>query len=235
MKKILFIFILSIFVIVSCKTTTQSGIPAEAAVEKEPPVPVEEQVQSDTPEDVMIEEEPAPAEEQVQVQSNTPEDVMIEEEPAPKELYLPAGTSIRLAERGKVFETDPKIIFKFVETNMPANADAAFSQVIEFLNNNTNTSIVLEAHTSNRGRAYPYNYNLSVLRAKNGKDYLLNKGVDPNRVVESPLGEALPEYPSQDALRRYEFIIIENDEDMVKYNTYISNLDVKAESTYQGN
>ncbi|WP_297278248.1 OmpA family protein [uncultured Brachyspira sp.] len=233
MKKFLFIFILSIFVIVSCKTTTQSGIPAEAAVEKEPPVPVEEQVQSDTPEDVMIEEEPAPAEEQVQ--SNTPEDVMIEEEPAPKELYLPAGTSIRLAERGKVFETDPKIIFKFVETNMPANADAAFSQVIEFLNNNTNTSIVLEAHTSNRGRAYPYNYNLSALRAKNGKDYLLNKGVDPNRVVESPLGEALPEYPSQDALRRYEFIIIENDEDMVKYNTYISNLDVKAESTYQGN
>ena len=101
--------------------------------------------------------------------------------------------------------------------------------------NNTNTSIVLEAHTSNRGKAYPYNYELSVLRARNGKGYLLNKGVDSNRIVESPLGEALPEYPSQDALRRYEFIIIENDEDMKKYNTYISKLDVKAESTYQGN
>ena len=219
MKKILFIFILLIFVIVSCKTTTQGGIPAEAATEKEEPAPVEEeqvQVQSETPEDVIIEEEPAPVEE-------------------PKELYLPAGTSIRLTERGKVLETEPKIIFKFVETNMPANADTVFSQVIEFLNNNTNTSIVLEAHTSNRGKAYPYNYNLSVLRAKNGKAYLLNKGVDSNKVIESPLGEALPEYPSQDALRRYEFIVIENDEDMVKYNTYISNLDVKAESTYQGN
>ncbi|WP_028328845.1 OmpA family protein [Brachyspira alvinipulli] len=215
MKKILFIFILLIFVIVSCKTTTQGGIPAEAIAERE-----------------------APAEEQVQEESDTPEDVIIEEEQAPeepKELYLPAGASIRLTERGKVLETDPKIIFKFVETNMPANADTVFSQVVEFLNNNTNTSIVLEAHTSNRGRAYPYNYNLSVLRAKNGKAYLLNKGVDSNRVIESPLGEALPEYPSQDALRRYEFIVIENDEDMVKYNTYISNLDVKAESTYQGN
>ncbi len=54
-------------------------------------------------------------------------------------------------------------------------------------------------------------------------------------MIESPLGEALPEYHSQDKLRRYEFIIIENEEDMIKYNTYISNLDVRKESVYQGN
>ena len=181
-------------------------------------------------------------------ESSTPEDVVIigepvaveetEEEPevvAETELYLPEGTSIRESDRGRILETNPKIIFKFVETNMPATADMSFTQVIEFLDKNTNANIVLEAHTSNRGKAYPYNYNISVIRAKNGKAYLVSKGIPSERIIESPLGEALPEYPSQNELRRYEFIIIANDEDMVKYNTYISNLDVKQESTYQGN
>ena len=177
--------------------------------------------------------------------STTPEDVVIADEPVaveePKEktvqaeLYLPNDTSIRNTDRGKILETTPKVIFKFVETNMPATADMSFSQVVEFLEKNPNASIVLEAHTSNRGKAYPYNYNLSVIRAKNGKAYLLAKGVSSERVIESPLGEALPEFPTQNELRRYEFVIIENDEDMVKYNTYISGLDVRQESTYQGN
>ena len=177
--------------------------------------------------------------------STTPEDVVIADEPVaveePKEktvqaeLYLPNDTSIRNTDRGKILETTPKVIFKFVETNMPATADMSFSQVVEFLEKNPNVNIVLEAHTSNRGKAYPYNYNLSVIRAKNGKAYLLAKGVSSERVIESPLGEALPEFPTQNELRRYEFVIIENDEDMVKYNTYISGLDVRQESTYQGN
>ncbi|MDO6993518.1 OmpA family protein [Brachyspira innocens] len=175
--------------------------------------------------------------------NSTPEDVVIAEEPAPvavseektTELYLPENTSIRETDRGRILETNPKIIFKLVETDMPETTEMSFDQVIEFLNKNTNANIILEAHTSNRGIAYPYNYNLSVVRAKNGKKYLTDKGVDPNRVIESPLGEALPEYPTQDALRRYEFVIIENEDDMVKYSTYISQLDVRQESTYQGN
>ncbi|MEI0518050.1 OmpA family protein [Brachyspira murdochii] len=179
--------------------------------------------ESSTPEDVVIAEEPTPA---------------VEEENEEKEaavLYLPENTYIRETDRGRVLETNPKIIFKLVETNIPASADITFAQVMEFLDKNTNANIILEAHTSNRGIAYPYNYNLSVVRAKNGKKYLLDKGVASERVIESPLGEALPEYPTQNDLRRYEFVIIENDDDMVKYNTYISQIDVRQESTYQGN
>lgn len=171
--------------------------------------------------------------------NSTPEDVVIADDPVPAtetaEIYLPENTSIRETDRGRILETNPKVIFKLVETDMPKTTEMSFDQVIEFLNKNTNANIILEAHTGNRGIAYPYNYNLSVVRAKNGKKYLTDKGVDPNRVIESPLGEALPEYPTQDALRRYEFVIIENEDDMVKYNTYISQLDVRQESTYQGN
>ncbi|WP_300369981.1 OmpA family protein [Brachyspira sp.] len=209
MKKLLFIFSLLIFVI-ACKSTPKST----------------------TPEDVVIADEPAAVEEIEEKPKQEETKTLASEN---KELYLPANTSIRETDRGRILETTPKVIFKFVETNMPATADKSFTQVIEFLDKNPDINIVLEAHTSNRGKAYPYNYNLSVIRAKNGRSYLLAKGVASDRVIESPLGEALPEYPAQNELRRYEFVIIENDEDMVKYNTYISSLDVKQESTFQGN
>lgn len=213
MKKLLFIFSLLIFVIVACKSTPTST----------------------TPEDVVIADDPAPA---VAEEEPKPEEVVADTKTlasGSEELYLPMDTSIRDTERGRILETTPKVIFKFVETNMPATAEMSFNQVVEFLEKNPNVNIVLEAHTSNRGKAYPYNYNLSVVRAKNGKAYLLAKGIPSERVIESPLGEALPEYPTQNELRRYEFVIIANDEDLVKYNTYISNLDVRNESTYQGN
>lgn len=213
MKKLLFIFSLLIFVIVACKSTPTST----------------------TPEDVVIADDPAPA---VAEEKPKPEEVVADTKTlasGSEELYLPMDTSIRDTERGRILETTPKVIFKFVETNMPPTVEMSFNQVVEFLDKNPNVNIVLEAHTSNRGKAYPYNYNLSVVRAKNGKAYLLAKGIPSERVIESPLGEALPEYPTQNELRRYEFVIIANDEDLVKYNTYISNLDVRNESTYQGN
>ena len=211
MKKLLFIFSLLIFVIVACKSTPAST----------------------TPEDVVIADDPKAEQEKPK-----PEDVVADTQTlasGSEELYLPMDTSIRYTERGRILETTPKIVFKFVETNMPPTVEMSFNQVIEFLEKNPNVNIVLEAHTSNRGKAYPYNYNLSVIRAKNGKAYLLAKGISSERVIESPLGEALPEYRTQNELRRYEFVIIANDEDLVKYNTYISNLDVRKESTYQGN
>ncbi|MCZ9838315.1 OmpA family protein [Brachyspira hyodysenteriae] len=213
MKKLLFIFSLLIFVIAACKSTPTST----------------------TPEDVVIADDPAPA---VAEEEPKPEEVVADTKTlasGSEELYLPMDTSIRDTERGRILETTPKVIFKFVETNMPPTVEMSFNQVVEFLEKNPNVNIVLEAHTSNRGKAYPYNHNLSVVRAKNGKAYLLAKGIPSERVIESPLGEALPEYPTQNELRRYEFVIIANDEDLVKYNTYISNLDVRNESTYQGN
>ncbi|MEI0531559.1 OmpA family protein [Brachyspira pilosicoli] len=151
------------------------------------------------------------------------------------ELYLPQGTSIRDSQRGRVFETNPKIIFGFAKTAMPANANVAFAQVMEFLDKNPNVRLVIEGHTSNKGIAYPYNYNLSVNRVKNAKAYLVNNGVDANRLIEKPLGEALPESNVQANLRRYEFIIIENQADMDKYNSFVSTLDVRKETVYTGN
>ncbi|MEI0581062.1 OmpA family protein [Brachyspira pilosicoli] len=163
----------------------------------------------------------------------------VEEEPQPvadtNELYLPEGTSIRDTQRGRVLETNPKIIFGFAKTDMPANANTVFAKIMEFLDKNPNVKLVIEGHTSNKGKAYPYNYNLSVNRVRSAKAYLVNNGVDANRLIEKPLGEALPESNIQANLRRYEFIIIENQADMDKYNSFVSTLDVRKETVYTGN
>ena len=206
-KKFLLIFILIIplIVVISCQTTQ------DAVVEEPQPVP------------------PPPVEEVF-------EEVVVEEPITnSNELVFPAGVSIRETERGKILVVDTKAIYDFASTNMPANVPISLRQVMEFMNMNQNVSIIVEGHTSNIGIAYPYNYNLSVERARNAKLYLVNSGIAENRLVESPLGESLPEYPNQDDLRRNEFVVITNEDDLRVYNNFVSRLDVRKETTYMGN
>lgn len=154
------------------------------------------------------------------------------------ELILPAGTSIRIRETDsgeiKILVVDPRIIYGFASTNMPATVPVSFGQVVEFMNNNASVNIIIEGHTSNMGIAYPYNYDLSVKRARNAKIYLVNRGIDSNRLTESPLGESFPEYPAQKDLRRHEFVVITGEADLRVYNDFVSRLDVRKETTYSG-
>lgn len=151
------------------------------------------------------------------------------------ELIFPYGTSIRETARGKILVVDTKAIYDFASTNISTNTYAALGQVIEFMNSNENVNIIIEGHTSNIGIAYPYNYNLSVERARNVKIYLVNSGIVENRLMESPLGESLPEYPNQADLRRNEFVVITSREDLIVYNDFVSKLDVRKETTYTEN
>ena len=173
------------------------------------------------------------------VENTEPVVLAVEEEPQPvadtNELYLPEGTSIRDTQRGRVLETNPKIIFGFAKTDMPANANTVFAKIMEFLDKNPNVKLVIEGHTSNKGKAYPYNYNLSVNRVRSARNYLVNNGVNADRLIEKPLGEALPESNIQANLRRYEFVIIENQADLDKYNNFVSTLNVRKETVYTGN
>ena len=147
-------------------------------------------------------------------------------------LILPDNVSIRETERGRILVMDDKIIFKFADSNLPTNVDYILGDVIKtILDNNPNLRIVLEAHTSNRGIAYPYNYQLAVKRAYAGKQYLVNDGIVADRVIEIPLGESLIEFYTQKELRRYEFVLIESDEELAQYKKVVSLLDLKAETS----
>lgn len=200
---LIFIFIISLIVVISCKTTPNTVVEEPQIVQIPPPV-----------EEVV--EEPIP-------------------EPDRNELIFPEGVSIRETERGKILVIDTKAIYDFASTNMPANVPISLGQVMAFMNANQNVTIIIEGHTSNIGIAYPHNYNLSVERARNAKAYLVNRGIAENRLIESPLGESLPEYPNQADLRRNEFVVITGDEDLRVYNDFVSKLDVRKETTYTGN
>ena len=200
---LIFIFIISLIVAISCKTTPNTVVEEPQIVQIPPPV-----------EEVV--EEPIP-------------------EPDRNELIFPDGVSIRETERGKILVIDTKAIYDFASTNMPANVPISLGQVMAFMNANQNVTIIIEGHTSNIGIAYPHNYNLSVERARNAKAYLVNRGIAENRLIESPLGESLPEYPNQADLRRNEFVVITGDEDLRVYNDFVSKLDVRKETTYTGN
>ena len=183
-----------------------------------------------TTQDAVV-EEPQPAPPPIEEVEEVVEEPMTNS----NELVFPAGVSIRETERGKILVVDTKAIYDFASTNMPANVPISLRQVMEFMNMNQNVNIIVEGHTSNIGIAYPYNYNLSVERARNAKLYLVNSGIVENRLVESPLGESLPEYSNQDDLRRNEFVVITNDDDWLVYNNFVSRLDVRKETTYMGN
>ena len=171
-------------------------------------------------------------------QAPPPVEEVVEEpipEPDRNELIFPEGVSIRETERGKILVIDTKAIYDFASTNMSANVPISLEQVIAFMNANQDVNIIVEGHTSNIGIAYSHNYNLSVERARNAKAYLVNRGIAENRLIESPLGESLPEYPNQADLRRNEFVVITGDEDLRVYNDFVSKLDVRKETTYTAN
>lgn len=216
MKSFLMILVLIIFA--SCKST-QNTVVEEP--QTSPPPPVEEVVTEDINTNT------------VDTNANIIDTNTIDTDK--NELIFPDGISIRETERGKILVVDTKAIYDFSSTNMSANVSISLVQVAEFMNSNDNITIVIEGHTSNMGIAYPYNYNLSVERARNAKIYLVNSGIEENRLIESPLGESLPEYPNQDDLRRIEFIVITSAEDLQIYNDFVSKLDVRKETTYMGN
>ena len=98
MKKVLLIFSLLIFVI-ACKSTPTNTTPEDVVIADDP--------------QAVEQEKPKP--EEVVADTNMPSDTQTLASGS-EELYLPIDTSIRDTERGRILETTPKVIFKFVET-----------------------------------------------------------------------------------------------------------------------
>lgn len=228
MKDFLLILVLLIFAI-SCK----SAPIVEEQVQTPPTPPPVEELEKVVEEPMIntivdeIVEEPM---------TNTVVDEIVEEPMTnANELIFPTGIYIRETERGKILVVEPKIIYDFASTNMTTMTHVSLRQVVEFMNLNANVSVIIEGHTSNIGIAYPYNYKLSAERVRNAKIYLVNSGINENRLIECPLGESLPEYPNQADLRRHEFVVITSESDLQVYNGFISRLDVRKETTYMEN
>jgi OOP family OmpA-OmpF porin len=124
-----------------------------------------------------------------------------------KDLYLVP------IEVGQVFRLN-NVFFDFDKWDLRPESFVELDRVVKLLNDNPSMEIELSAHTDNFG-SDDYNFKLSDNRAKSCREYLLLKGIDPNRVTSKGYGETQPVAPNdtpenRQLNRRVEFKITKN-------------------------
>jgi len=129
------------------------------------------------------------------------------------------------AEAAEIVETEEKsfikidnIFFEYNSAQITKPSTITLNKVVQTLRNNPNIKVSINAHTDSRGQD-AYNLDLSERRAVSAKDYILNKGIDIDRLISKGYGESQPIYDclecsemEHQANRRIEFIIIEDQE-----------------------
>ena len=106
--------------------------------------------------------------------------------------------------------------FEFDDYRISQASYSLLDQVVEILNRYPGIKLEIAAHTDNMG-SFEYNMNLSQKRAQSMVDYLIQKGIDPERLVGKGYGESRPiannnTEEGRSINRRVEFIILDEHE-----------------------
>ncbi|MFB6263062.1 MAG: OmpA family protein, partial [Bradymonadaceae bacterium] len=105
-----------------------------------------------------------------------------------------------------------KVFFEYDRATIRKKSHSILEQVAGVIRSHPNIALVeIQGHTDARGTK-KYNYELSQKRAEAVKDFLVDEGVDPDRLRAVGYGESDPQVPndSREAMaknRRVEFII----------------------------
>lgn len=91
----------------------------------------------------------------------------------------------------------PGIEYDYNSSTLRPQSKAILDSLVDFLNLNNNISIEISSHTDTRGSA-EYNLNLSNERAKSVVDYLVSKGIAPERLIPQGYGETKPLISDED-------------------------------------
>jgi outer membrane protein OmpA-like peptidoglycan-associated protein len=113
------------------------------------------------------------------------------------------------------------VYFDFDKADLRPESYPALDEVVRMLNYYPNMEIELSAHTDSRG-SDRYNLNLSDARAKSVLDYLVSKGIEPERLTSRGYGETMPVAPNmkedgsddpegRQKNRRTEFKVLKNE------------------------
>ena len=97
------------------------------------------------------------------------------------------------------------IFYDFDKATLRPESQTALDELVRLLNDNPNVTIELSAHTDNRG-SDQYNERLSQLRAQNVVNYLIQKGISPDRLTPKGYGEAKPKRIKRKVAERYPFL-----------------------------
>lgn len=113
------------------------------------------------------------------------------------------------------------VYYDFNKSDLKPESYPALDEVVRMLNTYPNMVIELGAHTDSKG-SDSYNMKLSDARAQSVVNYLVEKGIAPERLVAKGYGESMPVEPNEingkdnpegrEKNRRTEFKVLKNDE-----------------------
>lgn len=83
------------------------------------------------------------------------------------------------------------VFFEFDKSDITPESSAALDRLVNMLNDNPTITIELSAHTDSRG-SDAYNKRLSQRRAESVVNYLVNHGIDKERLTPIGYGESVP-------------------------------------------
>lgn len=106
------------------------------------------------------------------------------------------------------------VFFDFDKWNLRPESFVELDRVVKLLNENPAIVIEMSAHTDSRG-SDDYNFKLSDNRARSVMEYILSKGIAPERISSKGYGESVPVVPNdtdenRQLNRRVEFKIVKN-------------------------
>lgn len=106
------------------------------------------------------------------------------------------------------------VFFDFDKSTLRTESFVELDRVVALLNENPAIEIEMSAHTDSHG-SDDYNFKLSDNRAHSVKEYLLQKGIAPQRITSQGYGETKPVVPNdtdenRQLNRRVEFKILKN-------------------------
>ncbi|MFT3844031.1 MAG: OmpA family protein [Lacibacter sp.] len=106
------------------------------------------------------------------------------------------------------------VFFDFDKWDLRPESFIELGRVISMLKDNPAISIELSAHTDSKG-SDEYNFKLSDSRAKSCVEYIISKGISPERVLSKGYGETVPVATNEtdegrQLNRRVEFKILKN-------------------------
>jgi len=99
----------------------------------------------------------------------------------------------------------PNILYDFNKWDLRPESMVSLDKLVETLNDNPNVTIELMSHTDSRDTE-EYNMQLSQRRAQSVVDYLINKGIDPERLSARGYGESSPKIVDAQLASEYSFM-----------------------------
>lgn len=138
--------------------------------------------------------------------------------------------TVYLSSTERVIEL-PNIFYDFAKWDLRPESMVSLDNLVETLNDNPNITIELMSHTDSRG-APADNEALSQKRAQSVVDYLISKGIAPDRLQAKGYGESQPKVVDEKILEEYKFLKLED----VLTESYINQLPVdQQEQAHQIN